>query len=191
MKRNILMFIKEMPVTLAIILINIVVFIICQVSDAQLLHDYGLIGIDVKNGEYYRILTCLFLHEGIYHILCNMFVLSYMGWVLERYAGHFKMALIYLLSGISGSVLVVLVEDEFILSIGASGAIFGITGAILVYMIKAQNFSNIRSLVIGIALNMIVSFSEEGISIGGHLGGLIGGFVIGWLIIRPDRQKIK
>lgn len=189
MKRKVLRLIKEMPVTLVIIMINIVVFVLSELPDSGILYDFGLEGASVKSGEYYRMFTCMFLHFDIYHILCNMFVLAYMGRVLELHSGHWRMLLIYIFSGLAGSLTVVLVENEFILTLGASGAIFGILGAVLVSMIKEQDYSEIRTLIIGIALNLVVTFTGEDISIGGHLGGLIGGFVLGWFIIRRKADR--
>ena len=118
--------------------------------------------------------TAMFLHAGLIHLGFNMLFLYWVGTPLELAIGHLRFLLIYFVSGLCGSAGALLLTDPKVITVGASGAIFGILGAALVY--ERQ-----RVLVLGgsamsiIAINLVLTFVVGGISIGGHIGGLIGG----------------
>jgi membrane associated rhomboid family serine protease len=142
----------------------------------------GLAGQGVAHGQLWRIVTSGFLHENLLHIGFNMWVLYYLGMMLEPALGRVKFATIYAVSLLSGSLGALLVSPH-VITVGASGAIFGLMGAAAVEM-RARQIPLMQSGVGGlIVINLIISFSIPGISWGGHIGGLIGGALVA-LVIR-------
>lgn len=130
-------------------------------------------------GEYYRLITTAFLHGSILHALFNMIALFYLGGHLERLIGNLRYSLLYLLSALGSSIAVVLLKPNSV-TIGASGAIYGIIGALLVLTFTRKEWfyshviRSIRNLII---INIAFTFLVPSISIEGHLGGFIIGFV--------------
>ena len=126
--------IKKPVITYLLIGICILMFIITYLFQRE---DIFILGGNIKdltrNGEYYRLLTCIFLHGGIIHITCNMYSLYIIGTQLESFFGKIRYLIIFLLSGICGSVLSLAFSNSNSISIGASGAIFGLLGAILYF----------------------------------------------------------
>jgi membrane associated rhomboid family serine protease len=148
----------------------------------------GLAGQGVAHGQWWRILTSGFLHENLLHIGFNMWVLYYLGMMLEPALGRVKFATIYAVSLLTGSLGALLVSPHAI-TVGASGAIFGLMGAAAVEM-RARQIPLMQSGVGGlIAINLIISFSIPGISWGGHVGGLIGGALAAVVIRLGDRYR--
>jgi membrane associated rhomboid family serine protease len=151
--------------------------------------DYALIGrgfssltgvIGVAEGEWYRLVTGGFLHGSLLHLGFNMFVLWILGKQLEPTLGRVGFSAVYFSSMLAGSLGVMLVEPGA-LTVGASGAVFGLFG----YAVVAQYVRGINPMQTGlgmiILLNLAFTFLVPGISIGGHVGGLVGGFVAGLL----------
>lgn len=130
-------------------------------------------------GEYYRLITTAFLHGSILHALFNMIALFYLGGHLERLIGSLRYTLLYLLSALGSSIAVVLLKPNSV-TIGASGAIYGIIGALLVLTFTRKEWfyshviRSIRNLII---INIAFTFLVPSISIEGHLGGFIIGFI--------------
>lgn len=142
----------------------------------------------VGDGQWYRLVTSGFLHYGVFHIGFNMYVLYILGPVLERGAGRLRFGLIYFVSLLAGSLGALLVSPES-LTAGASGAIFGLMGA-LVLAYRSMGVRIQDSPVFGIlVLNLVITFLLPGISAGGHIGGLVGGLVTGWLFFDLGRQQ--
>lgn len=141
----------------------------------------------VAGGEWWRLITGGFLHGGIVHLLMNMLVLYLVGPLLERELGKVNFALLYLASLVAGSLGVMLI-DPFAVTVGASGAIYGLLGAAVA--LQLSRGINPWSSGLGglILINVVITFSVPGISIGGHLGGLVGGFVAGWLLVQLDQR---
>ena len=177
-------------VTYALIAINVVAFLSegrLTVSGGESRHDVyhegALLGSNplpewahqgVAHGEYWRIVTSGFLHENLLHIGFNMYLLYILGQMLEPALGSFKFAVIYGVSLLTGSLGALLVTPHS-LTVGASGAVFGVMGAAAVEM-RARQIPVLQSWVGGLILiNLIFSFTISGISWGGHVGGLIGG----------------
>ena len=132
----------------------------------------------VKSGEYYRLLTCIFLHAGIIHIACNMYSLYVIGSQLESFFGKIRYLIIFLLSGICGSILSIAFNNNDAISIGASGAIFGLLGAIVYfgYHYRVYLGNALKNQIIPIIiLNLSIGFLTPGIDNFAHIGGLIGG----------------
>jgi membrane associated rhomboid family serine protease len=189
-------------VTQALIGINIAVFIAETATGAPLSGGGGgtvfnkgaLFGpLIVHQHEYWRIVTSGFLHDGILHIAFNMFFLWVMGTVLEPAIGRVNFLAVYLTSLIAGSFGALLFQPDAV-TVGASGACFGVLGALIV-VARARGIPIWQSgLGVVLLINIVFSLSVRGISIGGHLGGLIGGLIAGVLIVevaeRRDNQPL-
>jgi membrane associated rhomboid family serine protease len=129
--------------------------------------------VGVAEGEWWRLVTAAFLHYGILHLGMNMLVLWIIGPPLEEYFGHGRYALVYLVSGLAGSAGA-LIWSPSALTVGASGAIWGIMGAALV--LEGRRIYVFGGQAMGLVVfNLLITFLIPGISIGGHIGGLIGG----------------
>lgn len=175
MKMNDEVFSMKKPViTWALIIINVVLFILSSIFGftADLAVNRGY----VVNGEYYRLITGIFMHGGILHLLFNMYALYIIGMQLESFVGKAKYLTIYLLSGLAGSMLSIFFSSGY--SVGASGAIFGLMGALLYfgYHYRAYLGTTLKSQIIPlIVLNLLLGFTMSGIDNWAHIGGLIGG----------------
>ena len=133
----------------------------------------------MRNGEIYRLVSYMFLHAGIMHILLNMYSLYIVGTKVEDFFGKWKYLLIYFISGISGGLLSIGLSQDTI-SVGASGAIFGLFGALIYFGYSYRGYigSMIRSQIIPIVVyNLLIGFFIPGIDMWGHVGGLIGGIL--------------
>lgn len=153
----------------------------------QLGGNYGPL---VFEGQVWRLLTCAFLHGGLIHIVFNMYALYVIGPQLEVLFGRVKYIVIYLLSAIGGSSLS-LVFSPNTLSIGASGAIFGLFGAMVMYVLKYRDRIPKRvlnNLFFVIILNLFIGFNLQGIDNFGHIGGLVTGVVVS-LIFLSQKPK--
>lgn len=139
----------------------------------------------IQSGEYYRLFTCMFLHGGIVHIFFNMYALYAIGPFVEETYGKYKYLLIYIVSGILASIFSFVFTTA--VSIGASGAIFGLFGAILAFGLKNRSrvnkkfLSNILSVIV---INLFIGATLPGIDNFAHLGGLIGGVILSALLIK-------
>jgi membrane associated rhomboid family serine protease len=140
-----------------------------------------LFGPAVHDGEYYRLISSAFIHFGPAHIAFNMYALYLLGSALERYAGSWRFGIIYLLSALGGSFGALLLTPDAH-SAGASGAIFGLMGAMLV--LERQRGITLLGGSIGglLVINLVITFGIPGISIGAHIGGLIAGAAAGLVL---------
>lgn len=185
------------PVTRILVGINVAVFLAEMLAGSSLmsqaggtLNRYGaLVGFEVANGEYWRLLTSAFLHAGLLHLAFNMWILWIVGQLLEPAVGSAKFALIYFVALFAGSFGVLLLEPDHF-TVGASGAIFGVVAAALI-VLRGHGLDPIRSgLGLTLMFNLVITFTVPGISIGGHVGGMIGGAIAGWLLV-DGRQRLK
>jgi membrane associated rhomboid family serine protease len=134
-----------------------------------------LYGPFVAEGDWWRLVTAAFLHYGPIHLALNMLFLYWVGTPVEQYLGRGRYLLLYFVSGLAGSAGA-LVASPTTLTVGASGAIFGILGAALV--LERQRAYVLGGSALGlIVINLIFSFTFSNISVGGHIGGLIGGIL--------------
>ena len=185
---------KQPIVTYIIMAICIILFILMELSggstNSQTLLKYGAnLDVLVKNGEYYRLFTCIFLHIGIMHLLCNMYSLYIIGREVENLFGKIK----YILSGIFGSIMSLAFTHNTI-SAGASGAIFGLLGALLYFGMHYRTYLGEaikRSIIPIIVVNLIIGFFAEGIDLAAHIGGLVGGVLVAMMVGVPDKSKTK
>ena len=119
----------------------------------------------------------MFTHVEPLHIGFNMLALYFLGPMLENVLGRARFLAVYLVSGLAGSAAVMLFSDPHIQTLGASGAIFGLMGALAVVALKVRG--QVQTVLIWIALNLVFTFTASGISWQGHIGGLVGGVVLG------------
>ncbi|MHB1568407.1 MAG: rhomboid family intramembrane serine protease [Solirubrobacteraceae bacterium] len=138
--------------------------------------------------QYYRLLTSGFLHDGLLHILFNMWFLYIMGALLEPAIGRLNFAAVYFASLLAGSFGALLFSPR-VPTAGASGACFGILGALMV--IAHYRGMNVWRGPLGLTLiiNVLFDLTVPGISIGGHLGGVVAGAICGWLIVRHGERR--
>jgi len=146
----------------------------------------GLTPAGVSHGEWWRLITAAFLHYGPIHLGLNMLSLYFAGSILEQVVGRWRYLLIYLVSGLAGSAGALLITPNSPTA-GASGAIFGVLGALLLLEWRGVIHSG-GQILMWIVLNLILTFSIAGISIGGHLGGLVAGFVLMFLLMQFRRS---
>ena len=179
--------------THVLVAINVLVYLITVAQGAglnnpggRLLNDWLLFGPYVAQGDWWRLITAAFLHGSLLHILFNMFALWWLGTAVESALGTTRFLLVYFASALAGSAGA-LIDTPTSAVVGASGAVFGIMGALLVleYMATGSLAGNAMGMIV---LNLAFSFAVPGIAIGGHIGGLIGGILAGIVIDQADRR---
>lgn len=151
--------------------------------------DYGPLTL---SGEWWRLLTCNFLHIGILHLLVNMYALLYIGLFLEPLTGRWRIFATYLLTGLCSATAGLVIHPETI-SAGASGAVFGLYGVFLVYLLshrieREQRRALLISIGIFILYNLMNGFTHQGIDNAAHIGGLASGCLLGAFYLMADRS---
>ena len=145
------------------------------------------VGVDV--GEYYRLVTAAFMHNGLIHLGFNLYALWILGTLLEHMLGRPRFAALYVVSMLGGSFGVVLISPNDV-TVGASGAVFGLMGA-MVFAQRTVGISVWRTpLMPVLALNLALTFMIPSVSVGGHLGGLLTGVGVGWMFIALARRRV-
>ena len=167
---------------------NLAVWLASGLEGVNLLSDYALWGPLVADGEWYRIVTSGFLHDGIFHLGFNCFALWIMGKSLEQFLGRPRFVVLYFVSLLGGSLGVLFLEPNA-LAVGASGGIFGLFGAMAI--VQRSLGMSIWATGLGpiLALNLFLTFAVSRISIGGHIGGLVAGGIIGVVYVSMQRAK--
>jgi rhomboid protease GluP len=185
---------NQQPATITLIVINALAFAWLLLtgnpaSASSLLLHGALEGGLVQRGEWWRIVTGAFLHGGWLHIAFNMFALYQVGTFVEYVAGPWRMLAVYAIAMV-GSGLAVVYYTPSDVTVGASGAIFGLFGALVAIGIRLgkQGRSLIGQTLPIIVINLVIGFSLPNISNAGHIGGLICGFIAGLIILSPPRQ---
>ncbi len=178
--------------TYVLIGLNVVAFIAeiaagGGVTSGNLVSDGGLSGPAVDSGDWYRIVTAGFLHAGPLHLLFNMYVLYVAGKLLEPGIGTPRFLAIYFVSLLAGSLGALLVDPNSI-TVGASGAIFGLMAAVVVVARGRGMDELVQQFGLFIVLNLVITFAIPGISIGGHIGGLVGGGIAALLFAGTERR---
>ena len=173
---------KKPVVTYALILINVFMFLFPLINGTteEFYNLFASYGPFVKMGDYYRLISAAFMHANIAHLIFNMYALWIIGMQLESFIGKWRYLVVYLFSAISGSLLSVIVTPDAV-SVGASGAIFGLLGALLYfgYHYRVYLGTVIKSQIIPlIVINLLLGFMVPGIDNAAHIGGLIGGTLI-------------
>lgn len=186
--------------TTGLIVINVLVFFLLSLrgytESGYFMLQYGAMyePLVTDGHEYYRLITSLFLHFGIQHLLNNMVMLGALGYQLENEIGRIKFLLIYFISGIGGNLCSLywnVSHGEQVISAGASGAIFGLMGALL--YIVAVNRGRLgrlsgRGMLIMVALSLYFGLTSSGVDNSAHIGGLICGILITVLLYRRKRM---
>ena len=186
------------PATFALIGLNVVAYLAeigtgsggLSSASSPLINNFGVLGAGVADGQIYRLVTGGFLHAGLFHLAFNMIALFFLGKILEPSIGTARFLAIYFASMLAGSFGAILLSGSLVITEGASGAVFGIFGATFI-IARGRGLTHIASqigLILGI--NLLLTFTISGISIGGHLGGLIGGLLCGLLVVAGERGRL-
>jgi rhomboid protease GluP len=193
---------KNAVVTLILLGVNVLIYLIGMPLGDTVYNKGALITYKVlMDGEFYRIFTAMFLHAGTEHIVNNMLMLATVGAIVEQYTGHGFFFILYIISGIFGNLLSMAYELRNNLnwiSVGASGAIMGIVGFLVVWIIiNRQRFVKNKSLMMRIGLLAIflvnACFFQEGANTVAHLGGFITGVVLGIIniVLLKNRKDME
>jgi rhomboid protease GluP len=183
--------------TYVFIAINCVMFILLEISGGstsiETLLTFGAkYNHAIVTGEWWRIFTSMFLHIGFIHIILNMLALYYVGTLVERIFGNSRFLIIYLLSGFIGGLASFAFNDS--IAAGASGAIFGLFGALLCFGTQYPKvfFRTLGwNVILVIAMNVVLGFSVAQIDNSAHLGGLIGGFISAYIVMFRQKKNMK
>lgn len=184
-------YIRFYPMVTTLLVLNISIFLITLIPFIGGEIRFAGMGINylITNGEWWRLLTPMFLHAGITHILFNMFSLFVFGPELEKVCGKIRFFTLYMLAGIFGNVATYFLKEPNYAHVGASGAIFGIFGAFgaLIYYTK-KSIPELRQIVLPIiVISLVMTFLQPGINATAHVAGLIVGFLIGLSYFNPKR----
>jgi membrane associated rhomboid family serine protease len=187
----------DTPATYVLIALNVAAFLAeiagggggLSPGGSSLLLDFGLFGPYVAEGEWYRLLTSGFLHASLIHLGFNMFALYFLGRLLEPGIGTPRFVALYLASLFAGSLGAILLSPDS-LTIGASGAVFGVFGATFVIARHRGVDALASSIGVVLLLNLAITFGNPEISIGGHLGGLAAGVACALVIVAGERGML-
>ncbi|MEO5822244.1 MAG: rhomboid family intramembrane serine protease [Vicinamibacteraceae bacterium] len=190
-------------VTPPIIAVNTAVYVTMVVATGQiafspqtLVRWGGQFPPAIGGGEWWRLLTAMWMHIHPLHIVLNLVFLWQLGAVVERLLGPRQFLIVYLLSGVLAAVGSLQVQARSLVSVGASGAIFGIVGVLLAVAVAARRDRRLGALMNDlwvrllalVAYNLAIGFVLPGIDNGAHVGGLVGGFALGWLVAHDSLQ---
>lgn len=181
-------------VTTILIALNVIMFLLSVFDYSFVINTFANYYLNVKNGEIYRLITAAFVHANVLHIFFNMYALYVLGPQIEKFYGRKRYLLIYLGSALLGSLLSVVLTNN--VSVGASGAIFGLFGAMLYfgYKYRATLDGFLRSRIIPvIVINLLLGFMIPGIDVYGHIGGLLGGLILSYAfgVVNKENKKDK
>jgi len=175
---------EKAPITLALIVINLTIFIVINLflgQERELILWGGMAPIQfvLMSGEYWRFFTSMFIHSGIMHVIFNMIFLLHAGGYIEPYIGRKNFIAFYLLSGLLVSLCAGIFTNA--ISVGASGAVFALLGFLLYFDLQARRSGQPTNSIILplVVINMIITVLIPNISLVGHLSGLIIGFLYG------------
>lgn len=191
---------RTAPCTILLVAANVIVFFGLtfqgMTEDAGFMLEHGAMYVPyILEGEYYRLLSSMFMHFGFEHLMNNMVMLLVIGWTLEWEIGKVKFLLIYLLSGLAGNIMSFgwdMWTGDFAVSAGASGAIFGIVGALLYVAVRNRGrIGNVsgRGLVFMVILSLYYGFTSGGVDNFAHIGGLLSGFLLSVLLYWKRQGK--
>ena len=188
---------QELPIVSGLLVaVNVIVYLICTFT-GNLLYNIGELDAAavLLRGEYGRIIYSMFLHAGTDHLFNNMVILFFLGAMIEKVTGHIQLLLIYLLSGIGAnicSLLYKVMTMDSMASVGASGAIFGLDGVLLAWILldrQAMPDVTPRRVLLMIVLSLYSGFTAHNIDNAAHVGGLLTGFAAGALLCALRRRK--
>jgi membrane associated rhomboid family serine protease len=186
-------------ITPALIAVNVLIFVVMVIAGVDFMRPSGAAliswgsnyGPKTLDGQWWRLLTSMFLHSGLIHLLLNMWVLASLGPLTERLFGTVRYLLLYVFAGLFGSVASLL-WNPLVNSAGASGAIMGVLGGLVAFVINPRtetpetvSSAQRNSGLVFVAYNLVYGFSHAGIDSACHIGGLVSGFAMGWVLARP------
>ncbi|TYS84970.1 rhomboid family intramembrane serine protease [Rossellomorea aquimaris] len=180
-------FLRFYPIISVIVFIHIALYVVSALPIFPQLWVYEqLAGVNlfIKEGEWWRLVTPIFVHLGFAHLLFNSFSLVLFGPPLEKLLGKAKFIGLYLASGVFANIITYVIKPLTYSHVGASGAIFGLFGFYIAMILLKNHFitRESRQIIIPIVvIGVIMTFMQSGINITAHIFGLIGGFVIGWI----------
>lgn len=189
---------KKPIITWILIGINVIVFILMYLigkgsENTETLVNFGAnVPALIRGGEYYRLIASGFLHIGVIHLLCNMYSLFVLGPNIEHFYGKVKYVLIYFFSMIMASLFVMVFQNDYSISAGASGAIFGLLGSLLYFGFRYRGYLGnqvINQIIPVIIINLVIGFMFTGISNAAHIGGLIGGVAVSFMLGINDKGE--
>lgn len=205
-KKSINSNLKFVPImTISLIIINIIVFIVMEAlgdtNSSSFMEKYGAMSwrLIFEEHEFFRLITCVFLHFGIEHLFNNMITLAVIGNEVEHILGHTKFIIIYMLSGIGAGFVSAVYNmnvnhELYIISAGASGAIFGVLGSLLVTSLLYRNIRahfNPANIMIIAVLSVLNGYMNYGIDNMAHIGGLLFGIIITFISCLCTKSVIK
>lgn len=186
---------KKPIITYSLIIINTLIFLLSLFNIVNIDDMYMMFGANyelVASGEFYRLFTCMFFHADLLHLIFNMYALYILGTKVERYYGSKRYIVLYLISGLVASLFSCVFNNINVISIGASGAIFGLFGSIayFTYHYRGTLREFLTSGIIPtLLLNLIIGFANTGIDMAAHIGGIIGGLLIAMSIGIGDKTR--
>ena len=194
-------------VTPVLIAINVVVFVLMTIAGVGIFEPDGELAVGwgtnfgpltMAGGQWWRLFTCTFVHFGIIHLALNMWALYTSGLMTERLYGSGRFAMLYVFSGLAGSIASLL-WNPVVNSAGASGAIFGVFGGLLAFVVNPRNgvprsvmTEHRNSTLIFAGYSLFYGAANAGVDNAAHVGGLVGGFLVGLLLARPlDERRLS
>ncbi|MEV5960731.1 rhomboid family intramembrane serine protease [Kribbella sp. NPDC051952] len=173
-------------VTIGLLVLNVLVFIAVRTGSSRVVNDLVLVPVLVDT-EPWRLLTSAFTHVQIFHIFSNLFMLWQIGPILEQMLGRLRFLVLYLLSALGGSAAVWLLAAPGSATLGASGAVLGLVGALLV--ISRARGLDVTWILGYVAVTAVLSFLIPNISWQGHLGGFVVGAAVAWLFLQTTNRR--
>lgn len=176
--------------SIALIGLNVAVWVAVLLTgwySSELIPTLGIVPWLVSRGAFWQVITSGFLHVGITHILFNMAALWMLGPNLEQALGRARFLAVYFCALLGGSAAVMLFSEPDGLTLGASGAIYGLMGALVVFAIRYKG--NLQQILIWLGINVAISFTFPNISWQGHFGGLLGGALVAAILVYLPKEK--
>jgi membrane associated rhomboid family serine protease len=173
--------------TQVLIGVNVLLYLLTLLSGDRLIVDYGMFGAAVATGEWWRLLTAPFLHAGLWHVGINMIALWVLGGLLEPLLGRWRFVAVYLVSAVAGAVASYAFNTPLVISVGASGAVFGLLGATLVAMRRLNR--DVSGVLVLLVINGVLGFVLPNIDWRAHLGGLIAGLLLTAAMLSVPRKR--
>ncbi len=192
---------NKLNMTVLLAAVNVIVFLALSMQgmteDVEFMLRHGAMYVPyvAEKSEYYRLFTCMFLHFGFEHLMNNMVVLLIVGWNLELAVGKMKYVFLYVGSGLCGNVISAIWDirtEEYVVSAGASGAVFGIIGALLYVALRNRGrIGDIsgRGIVFMVVVTLYYGFANSGVDNAAHIGGLLSGFLLAVLLYRKSERE--
>ena len=165
---------------------NVVVYILTLLTGDRLILEYGMFGAAVASGEWWRLLTAPFLHAGLWHVGLNMLALWVLGGVVEPLLGRWRFVGVYLVSALGGTVTSYALTGPGVISVGASGAVFGLLGATLVVLRRLNR--DVSGVVVLLVINVVLGFVVPTIDWRAHLGGFVAGGLVTLAMVAAPRR---